>query len=129
MNYHLPHPLVGYRALTYLMLAAGIVAVSPATTYRVLQTAGLLPRWHPGPSKKGSGFVQPLQPHAHWHRDIAYINMCSPFSSFIAVLDGDSRYGVHWDIRAAMTDASPAPQELRTKNNVETALSFPKRDL
>ena len=101
--YHLAHPLVGYRALTYMMLDADLVAVSPATTYRVLRTAGLLTRWQPGSSKRGTGFVQPLTPHEHWHMDIAYVNICSTFYYFIAVLDGCSRYVVHWDIREAMT--------------------------
>ena len=30
------NPWVGYRTLTYMMLDAGIVAVSPSSTYRVL---------------------------------------------------------------------------------------------
>ncbi|MFC1601598.1 hypothetical protein ACFL34_04540, partial [Candidatus Sumerlaeota bacterium] len=44
-----------------------VVAVSPATTWRVLSRAGLLKRWNSKPSKKGKGFVQPLRPHQHWH--------------------------------------------------------------
>ena len=36
------HPLEGYRRLTYMMLDADIVAVSPASVYRVLKQAGLL---------------------------------------------------------------------------------------
>ena len=104
VSYHLAHPLVGYRALTYMMLDVDIVAVSPATTYRVLRAAGVLGRWQPGTSKRGTGFVQPLKPHEHWHMDIAYVNICSTFYYFIAVLDGYSRSVVHWDIREAMTE-------------------------
>jgi hypothetical protein len=36
------HPHDGYRRLTYLLMDADQVAVSPATTYRVLKQAGLL---------------------------------------------------------------------------------------
>ncbi|MFZ6186279.1 helix-turn-helix domain-containing protein, partial [Nannocystis pusilla] len=45
------NPLEGYRRLTYMMLDQDVVAVSPATVYRVLSTTGRLDRWHRGPSK------------------------------------------------------------------------------
>jgi putative transposase len=38
------HSDEGYRRVSYLMLDQGVVAVSPATTYRVLANAGLLMR-------------------------------------------------------------------------------------
>jgi len=47
--------------------------------YRVLKKAGLLNRHHPGPSKKGKGFTQPLGPHRHWHIDISYLNLAGTF--------------------------------------------------
>jgi hypothetical protein len=56
-----------------MMLDQDLVAVSPSTTYRVLSAAGLLDRWNGKPSKKGTGFVQPLAPHEHWHIDISYL--------------------------------------------------------
>ena len=40
--YQQAHPLEGYRRLTYMMMDADIVAVSPASVYRVLKKAGLL---------------------------------------------------------------------------------------
>ena len=45
VNYAREHPGEGYRRLTYMMLDADVVAVSPSTTYRVLKSAGLLNRW------------------------------------------------------------------------------------
>jgi hypothetical protein len=53
IKYHLDHPLDGYRQLTYMMLDADIVAVSPSSVYRVLLNAGLLRKWNGKPSKKG----------------------------------------------------------------------------
>jgi putative transposase len=67
LDFHDRYPLEGYRRLTFMMLDQDIVAVSPSTTYRVLSAAGLLDRWNSKPSKKGTGFVQPLAPHEHWH--------------------------------------------------------------
>lgn len=46
---------------------------------RVLRTAGVIDRWQKVPSKKGTGFVQPLAPHEHWHIDIAYLNLAGTF--------------------------------------------------
>ena len=60
VQFHRAHPDEGYRRLTYLMLDRDVVAVSPATTYRVLKAAGYLGQRNVAPSKKGTGFVQPL---------------------------------------------------------------------
>ena len=87
-----------------MMLDKNTVAVSPSSVYRVLSKAELLKRWNNKPSKKGTGFVQPDKPHEHWHIDISYININSTFYYLCSVLDGCSRYIVHWDIREAMTE-------------------------
>jgi transposase InsO family protein len=105
IKYHLDHPLDGYRQLTYMMLDADIVAASPSSVYRVLLNAGLLRKWNGKPSKKGDGFQQPLKPHEHWHIDISYINISGTFYYMCSILDGFSRYIVHWDIRESMTEA------------------------
>lgn len=105
IDYFHEHPLEGYRRLTFMMLDDDVVAVSPSTTYRVLSSAGLLNRWKPKPSSKGEGFVQPLQPHNHWHVDIAYVNIAGTFYYLCAILDGCSRYLVHWELRESMTEA------------------------
>jgi len=102
--YH-EHPQEGYRRLTFMMLDQDVVAVSPATVWRVLNKEGLLRPWKPTPSKKGTGFHQPLRIHQHWHMDVSYINICGTFYYLCSVLDGCSRYIVHWDIRESMREA------------------------
>jgi len=102
------HPLDGYRRLTYMMIDADIVAVSPASVYRVLKSAGVLAKWNGKPSHKGTGFVQPLSPHEHWHIDISYVNLCGTFYYMCSILDGFSRYLVHWEIRTTMTETDVA---------------------
>ncbi|OSM05297.1 putative transposase [Magnetofaba australis IT-1] len=86
------HPSEGYRRLTYMMLDAGVVAVSPSSVLRVLRTAGLMRRWSPSPSQKGTGFKQPSEPHKHWHVDISYLNIQGTFYYLCSVLDGCSRF-------------------------------------
>src|SRR5690349_17582206 len=88
-----------------MMLDLDIVAVSPASTWRVLSKAGLLQKWNRKKSLKGTGFVQPLKPHEHWHVDVSYINICGTFYYLCSLLDGCSRYIVHWEIREQMTEA------------------------
>jgi len=105
IEFFLTRPGEGYRRLTFMMLDADIVAVSPASVWRVLHDAGLLLRWNRKPSKKGAGFDQPLEAHDHWHVDISYINILSAFYYLCSVLDGFSRSIVHWDIRESMREA------------------------
>ena len=105
IEFHLKNPLEGYRRLTFMMLDADVVAVSPASVWRVLKQAGLLSRWKSKPSRKGTGFEQPLQPHQHWHIDVSYINLCGTFYYLCSILDGFSRFLVHWDLRESMREA------------------------
>jgi transposase InsO family protein len=105
VDFHEQHPLEGYRRLTFMMLDASIVAASPSRVYRVLKAAGVLEKHNTKPSLKGTGFVQPLRPHEHWHVDVSYLNIGGTFSYLCSLLDGCSRYIVHGEIRETMTEA------------------------
>jgi transposase InsO family protein len=98
------HPLEGYRHLTFMMLDQDVVACSPASVYRVLKHAGLLAGQTPNVTKKGTGFVQPLKPHEHWHVDISHLNVAGAFYFLCSILDGCSRCIVHWEIREKMEE-------------------------
>lgn len=104
VEYHDKHPLDGYRRLTFMMLDDDIVAVSASTTYRVLKAARRLDRRPIASSKKGTGFEQPEKAHKHWHVDISYLNLGGTFYFLISVLDGYSRFIVHWEIREKMEE-------------------------
>ena len=99
------YPLEGYRRLTFMMLDRDVAAVSPATTYRVLKGAGIIGARNVPPSRKGKGFVQPLQPHEHWHVDFSYVNIGGTFYYLCSVLDGASRAILAWDIRPQMKES------------------------
>lgn len=88
-----------------MMIDQNVAAASPSSVYRVLAGAGLLDRWNFKPSRKGTGFVQPLRAHEHWHIDVAYLNIGGTFYYLCSVLDGASRAIVHWEIREAMTES------------------------
>ena len=102
--YH-DHPLEGYRRLTYMLIDSDVVAVSPSSVYRVLGKAGCMKPNGGKPSKKGSGFDQPLHAHQHWHVDISYLNIRGTFYYLCSVLDGMSRSIIHWEIRESMKES------------------------
>lgn len=104
LDFQLRYPVEGYRRLTYMMIDADLVAVSPSSVFRVLRDAGRLGYFPRHPSKKGTGFQQPLAPHEHWHIDIAHINIHGTFYYLCAVLDGASRYIVDWSLRESMRE-------------------------
>jgi len=104
LAFHDRYPLEGYRRLADRMLDADIVAVSPSSGYRVLKAAGKLAPRGGKASKKGKGFEQPVGPHEHWHVDVSYINICGTFFYLWSLLDGYSRFLVHWEIRESMTE-------------------------
>ncbi|MBV8830367.1 MAG: hypothetical protein JO108_14175 [Acidobacteriaceae bacterium] len=73
-----------------MMLDADIVAVSPSSVWGVLSQAGLLSKWNGKPSKKGTGFAQPLAAHDHWHIDRCFLPdgpqfIAKDFKEFITI--------------------------------------------
>lgn len=105
IDYAKKHPGEGYRRLTYMMIDDDVVAVSPSTVYRILKKCGLLNKWNQvKKTKKGRGFQQPTKPHQHWHIDIKYINFRGSFLFLISIIDGYSRYIVHYELRQNMQE-------------------------
>ena len=104
VRFSFEYPLEGYRRLAFMMLDRDVVAASPSSVYRVLKAAGRIGRSTKRPSKKGTGFDQPQKAHEHWHIDISYVNIHGTFYYLTTILDGYSRYVVHWEIRRSMTE-------------------------
>ena len=99
------YPLEGYRRLTYMMLDADVVAVNPSSVYCVLKAAGKLARRWRKPSEKRTGFEQSVRPHEHWHIDVSHVNICRTFYFLCSILEGYSRFVIHWEIRETMKEA------------------------
>ena len=117
LEYERAYPLEGYRRLAFMMLDDDVAAASPATVYRVLKSADRLGRPSPSNERKGKGFHQPSRPHRHWHIDFSHLNICGTFYHLCSILDGYSRYVVHWEIRQTMLedDAEIVVQRAREK--------------
>ena len=117
LAYEREYPLEGYRRLTFMMLDDDVAAASPASVYRVLKAADRLHRPSPSNERKGKGFHQSDRPHRHWHIDFSHLNICGTFYHICSVIDGYSRYVVHWEIRPTMfeSDAEIVIQRAREK--------------
>lgn len=94
---------VSHRVLTYEMIDNDIAACSTSTTYRVLKTSGRIPSRQPTETQKGTGFVQPITLHDHWHIDISYLWEFGYRAYLISVLEGKSRYVLHHRVMKSMT--------------------------
>src|ERR1700680_3671378 len=81
-----------------------VAAPSPTSVWRVRHQAGMLAKVNGKTSKKGTGFVQPLKAHQHWHVDVSYLNIGGTFYFLCSLLDGYSRFIVHWEIRETMKE-------------------------
>lgn len=104
IDFYEQHRSEGYRAVAYMMIDADVAYVSCSSVYRILREHDLIRSKKNKPSTKGDGFEQPLSVHEHWHTDISYLKIAKRFYFFIGVLDGCSRYLVHWEIRETMTE-------------------------
>lgn len=101
-DYALAHPKDGYRRLAWQMLDAGVASVSPSSVYRTLSEADLLYRWKRSTST-GEAPPRPTRPHERWHTDIMYLRVEDSWYFLVSVIDGYSRYVVHWDLLSSMT--------------------------
>ncbi len=120
-NFARSHPDEGYRRMTFMMLDADVVACSPSSVYRVLKRTGLLSGQTPNVTKKGTGFVQPLKAHQEWHVDVSYLNIAGTFYFLCSILDGYSRFIVHWDIRDKMEESDVQSIILRAREKFPSA--------
>ena len=102
IDYYLKNPLNGCRRLSYMMIDEDIAYVSHNTVHRVLKAEGLIDDDSRKPSLKGTGFTQPTSVHQQWHIDVSYINAGGTFYYLCSVLDGYSRFIVHWEIHESM---------------------------
>jgi transposase InsO family protein len=70
----------------------------------VLKHADLLYRWKRSRSV-GVRPPDPTRPHERWHTDLMYLRVGEVWYFLVTVLDGYSRYVVHWDLLTSMTAA------------------------
>lgn len=109
---------LGYRKLTWKMVDEGVVYLSESSIYRILRQFKLLGRAF----KENDGALKeyknkPKYVHHHWHTDIAYVILSGIHYYLIFMLDGFSRFLLHWEL---MTDMSSMSVEMFTQKTIDT---------
>jgi putative transposase len=108
---------LGYRKLTWKMIDEDIIYLSESSIYRILRTFKLLGRAF----KENDGALKeyenkPKYVHHHWHTDIAYVILGGIHYYLIFMLDGFSRFILHWEL---MTDMSGMSVEIFTQRVID----------
>ncbi len=82
----------------------GVREGSPSSVYRILNDADLLYRWK---RTRGVGEPPPSpgRPNERWHTDIMYLRVEGTWYFLVTVLDGYSRFVVHWELLTSMKAA------------------------
>ena len=101
VEYALIHPKDGYLRLAYMMLDEDVAYCSPSSVYNVLAARDLLCRWKPS-RPGGAPIERPLCPHQRWHTDIMYLWVAGRWYFFVGIIDGFSRYLIHWELLTSM---------------------------
>ena len=108
---------MGYRKFTWLMVDEGIAFLAESSVYRILSMFKLLGKAfkeNDGAQKEYEN--KPLYVHHHWHTDIAYVTMSGVHYYLVFMLDGFSRFLLHWEL---MTDMSGLSVELFTQRTID----------
>ena len=108
---------MGYRKFTWLMVDEGIAFLAESSVYRILSIFKLLGKAfkeNDGAQKEYEN--KPLYVHHHWHTDIAYVTMSGVHYYLVFMLDGFSRFLLHWEL---MTDMTGLSVELFTQRTID----------
>jgi len=106
IEFHLKNPLEGYRRLTFMMLDADVVAVSPASVLARVEAGWIVIALEETTVTQGGRF----RPN-HCSRISTGISTfptstcAAPSITCASILDGFSRFLVHWDLRESMRES------------------------
>ena len=88
-----------------MMVDKEVAYVSESSVYRILRESDLLYRWK-RPQSSGTAPPEPTGPNQRWNTDLMYLRVEDSWYFLVTVLDGYSRYVVHWDLLGTMTAAA-----------------------
>lgn len=96
------HPLIGYKRLTWLMVDQDVAYLRPYQVYRLLDAHDLLCRRLPLPAAGLRRPAEPDHPDQVWHVDLMYLYIRPRWYYLVDILDGYSRFLVHWSLNLTM---------------------------
>jgi len=91
-----------------MMIDQNIAYLSETSVYNILSNHNMLNGWNNSPLNKAEPEYRhkPHEVHQHWHTDIAYIKIQGVFYFLIMLLDGYSRFLLHWELMTDMRTKS-----------------------
>lgn len=96
------HPKLGYKRLTWQMVAEQIAYLRPHQVYTILQAHDLLRRPTNAPPEGLKRPAEPDHPDQVWHIDLMYLYVRPRWYYLVDILDGYSRFLVHWSLNPTM---------------------------
>ena len=102
-DFALTQPQMGYKRLTWMMIDEDAVYLRPWQVYDILSKHDLLRRGTQLVSEPLKRPPEPDHPDQVWHVDIMYLYIKSRYYYLVDILDGYSRFLVHWSLNLTMT--------------------------
>lgn len=102
-GFALAYPQTGYKRLTWLMVDEDAAYLRPWQVYRILDEHDLLRRTAQPVSVPLKRPPEPDHPDQVWHVDLMYLHIQPRWYYLVDILDGYSRFLVHWSLNLTMT--------------------------
>jgi len=101
-SFALSHAAIGYKRLSWTMIDRDVAYLRPYQVYTILDQAELLARRvSPNPAALRRP-ADPERPDQVWHVDLMYLYIEPRWFYLVDILDGYSRYLVHWRLNPTM---------------------------
>jgi len=99
----LGYPQLGYKRLSWLMVDDNIAYLRPWQVYELLKAHDLLRRGERSVAETLRRPPEPERPDQVWHVDLMYLYIQPRWYYLVDILDGYSRFLVHWSLNLTMT--------------------------
>lgn len=96
------HPTTGYKRLTWWMVDEDIAYLRAYQVYEILQAYDLLCYQKASQSAPLKRPAPPDHPDEVWHIDLMYVHIPPRWYYLVDILDGYSRFLVHWSLNLTM---------------------------
>lgn len=101
-GFALTHPQTGYKRLAWQMVDEDVAYLRPYQVYRILTEHDLLCRRDSPPAEALRRPPEPDHPDQVWHIDLMYLYIRPRWYYLVDILDGYSRFLVHWGLNLTM---------------------------
>ena len=101
-RFALAHPQMGYKRLTWQMVDENVAYLRPYQVYRILSEQDLLCRRQAPAVEALRRPPEPDHPDQVWHIDLMYLYIHRRWYYLVDILDGYSRFLVHWSLNPTM---------------------------